>query len=146
MTGKDCTIFIVDDDRSVLDSLRLLLESSGYQSRSFGSAEELLASGLLQNACCLIFDIKLPGMNGFELQEVLTASHSSIPVIFTTGHDRPGMEEQAMRLGAIAYLRKPFDKQAVLDAIQPHCGKGGGGRTSIKHRVHSRPSQLPRNN
>ena len=79
----------------------------------------------MENACCLILDVKLPGMSGFELQEVLTASHTRIPVIFITGHDRPGMEEQALRLGAAAYLRKPFDGQAMLDAIRPLCRKGG---------------------
>lgn len=127
MLGKECPVLVVDDDESVVDSLRLLLESAGYRSVSFGSAEALLESGLVENACCLILDIKLPGMSGFELLEVLTASHTPIPVIFITGHDRPGMEEQALSLGAAAYLQKPFDGQAMLDAIQQLCRKGGGG-------------------
>jgi FixJ family two-component response regulator len=125
MSAKECTIFVVDDDKSILDSLTLLLESAGYQSRGFGSAEELLESTSVQDACCLILDIKLPGMSGFQLQEVLTASRTPIPVIFITGQDRPGMEGKALTLGAIAYLRKPFDEQALLDAIQPHCRKWG---------------------
>ena len=107
--------------------MRLFLESAGYGSTGFGSAEALIESGLVENACCLILDIKLPGMSGFELQEVLTASHTQIPVIIISGHDRPGMAEQALRLGAVAYLRKPFDGQAILDAIKPCCRKGGGG-------------------
>jgi FixJ family two-component response regulator len=123
MAAKECTVFVVDDDQSVLDSLALLLESAGYRSRGFGSAEELLESSLMQDACCLILDVKLPGMSGLQLQELLTASHTPIPVIIMTAHDRPGMEGQALTLGAIAYLRKPFDEQALLDAIQPHCGK-----------------------
>jgi two-component system, LuxR family, response regulator TtrR len=127
MPGFECTVFVVDDDESVLNSLRLLLESAGYRSAGFGSAEELIVSGLVESACCLILDIKLPGMSGFELQEVMAALHSPIPVIFITGHDRPGMEEQALRLGAVAYLRKPFEGQAILDAIQDICKKGGGG-------------------
>ena len=126
MTGKECTVIVVDDDKSTLDSLILLLESAGYRSRGFGSAEELLESSLVQNACCLILDIKLPGMSGFQLQEVLSASHTAIPVIFITGQDRPGMERQALTLGAIAYLRKPFDDQALLDAIQPYGSAAGG--------------------
>ncbi len=126
MAGDECPVLVVDDDESVLDSLRLLLESAGYRSMSFGSAEALLESGLVENACCLILDMKLPGMSGFQLQQVLTASHTPIPVIFITGHDCPGMVEQALRLGAMAYLRKPFDGQAILDAIQPLCRKGGG--------------------
>jgi two-component system response regulator FixJ len=123
MDSNEGTVFIVDDDQSVLDSLTLLLESAGYRSRGFGSAEDLLGSGLVPNACCLILDIKLPEMSGFQLQEILNASHTPIPVIFMTAHDRPGMEKQALKLGAIAYLRKPFDEQALLSAIHPHCRK-----------------------
>ncbi|MHC1745429.1 MAG: response regulator transcription factor [Syntrophobacteraceae bacterium] len=119
MTGKECSVYVVEDDKSVLDSLKLLLESVGYQSRGFTSAEEFLESGSVQHACCLILDIELPGMSGFELQEVLTASHTPIPVIFITGHDLPAMEGRALRLGAIAYLRKPFDDRALLTALQP---------------------------
>ena len=126
MTGKEFSVFIVDDDKSILDSLALLLESAGYQSRGFGSAEEFLESGLVQNACCLILDIELPGMSGLQLQDVLSDLHNSIPVIFITAHDRPGMEEQALRCGAIAYHRKPFDDQAILDTIQPYYPAGGG--------------------
>jgi two-component system, LuxR family, response regulator FixJ len=126
MTGKECSVFVVDDDRSVLDSLILLLESAGYRSRGFGSAEELLESGLVQNARCLILDIKLPGMSGLQLQEHLTASHIPVPVIIITGHDRPEMEGRALRLGAIAYLLKPFDERAILNAVQPYCNARGG--------------------
>lgn len=119
MIEKKCSVYVVEDDRSVLDSLTLLLESVGYQSRGFTFAEELLESGAIQNACCLILDIELPGMSGFQLQEVLVASHTAVPVIFITGHDLPAMEGQALRLGAIAYLRKPFDDRALLTALQP---------------------------
>jgi len=129
MAENECPVLVVDDDESVLHSLKLLLESAGYGRACFSSAQELIESGLVENACCLILDIKLPGMSGFELQEYLTASRTPIPVIFITGHDRPGMAEQALRLGARAYLRKPFDGQAILDAIQPLCRKGGGGTT-----------------
>jgi FixJ family two-component response regulator len=129
MSGFECSVLVVDDDESVLDSLRLLLESAGYGSGCFGSAEELIESGLVEKACCLILDIQLPGMSGFEFQEHLTASRTPIPVIFITGHDRPMMEEQALRLGATAYLRKPFDGQAILDAIQLSCRKGGSATT-----------------
>jgi FixJ family two-component response regulator len=130
MDEKRSRVLVLDDDESVLYSLRLLLESAGYESAGFSSAEELIESGLVENSCCLILDISLPGMSGFQLHEHLTASHTSIPVIFITGHDRPGMEEQALRLGASAYLRKPFDEQAILDAIEPICRKGGGVTTS----------------
>lgn len=128
MTEHECTVFIIDDDKSVLESLTFLLETAGYQSRGFGSAEELIESGMMLNACCLILDVKLPGMSGFQLQEHLTASHTPIPVIFITGHDSPGMEGKALKLGAVAYHRKPFDAQTILDSIQPYCtAKDGFG-------------------
>ena len=129
MAGNETPVLVVDDDKSVLDSLRLLLESAGYQTAGFGSAEALLESGLVENGGCLILDLQLPGMSGFELQEYLSASRTSIPVIIITAHDRSGMEEQALRLGAMAYLQKPFDGQAILEAIQPICKKGGGATT-----------------
>jgi FixJ family two-component response regulator len=117
------SVFIVDDDESVRASLRLLVESAGHRAVTFVSAEEFLQSGSMKDARCLILDIRMPGMGGFELKEHLTASESRIPVIFITGHDRFGMEERAMKLGAIAYLRKPFDVQSLLDAIQRGCGQ-----------------------
>jgi FixJ family two-component response regulator len=79
---------------------------------------------LLENPFCLILDIQLPGMSGFQLREHLVQSGSRIPVIFITGHDRNRMEEEAKRLGAIAYLRKPFDEQGLLEAIRSAEMKG----------------------
>jgi two-component system, LuxR family, response regulator FixJ len=117
-------IFIIDDDESVRSSLKLLVESAGYEGVTFKSAEEFLESGSTTGAGCLLLDIRMPGMGGFELQEHLIASGRPIPVVFVTGHDRFGMEEKAMRLGAVAYLRKPFDDQELLNAIHRACGKG----------------------
>jgi FixJ family two-component response regulator len=116
-------IFIIDDDESVRSSLKLLVESAGYECVVFKSAEEFLQSGSMKGTDCLLLDIRMPGMGGFELQEHLIASGSPIPVVFVTGHDRFGMEEKAMRLGAVAYLRKPFDDQELLNAIHRACGK-----------------------
>lgn len=111
-------VFVVDDDESVRTSLRLLIESSGYDVVTFKSAEDFLDSRFRENPCCLILDIRLPGMSGFKLQEHLLKSQTQIPVIFITGHDRNRMEDEAMRLGAVAYLRKPFDEECLLDAIR----------------------------
>ncbi len=116
-------VFVVDDDESVRASLKLLIESVGYQVITFKSAEDFLGSSSAEKSCCLILDIRLPGMSGFKLQEHLLKSQVQIPVIFITGHDRNRMEDEAMRLGAIAYLRKPFDEQALLEAIQLACEK-----------------------
>ena len=117
MAEAKLNVVIVDDDESVRDSLRLMLESCGYPVCTFKSAEDLLDSGLEKNPFCLILDIRLPGMSGFQLQEHLVQSGSRMPVIFITGHDFNRMEDEAMRLGAVAYLRKPFEEQRLLDAI-----------------------------
>jgi FixJ family two-component response regulator len=117
------SVFIVDDDESVLSSLRLLVESAGHHGVTFASADEFFQSGLMKNADCLILDIRMPGRGGFELQEHLAASGVRIPVIFITGHDSFGMEEKAMKLGAVAYLRKPFEGEALLDAVRRACGE-----------------------
>ena len=115
---------VVDDDESIRTSLKMLTESSGYHVVTLKSAGEFLASSFGEAPCCLILDIRLPGMSGFSLLEHLPKSQIRIPVIFITGHDSYQMEEKAMRLGDIAYLRKPFDEQCLLDAIQNACVMG----------------------
>lgn len=131
MAVSKLNILIVDDDESVRASLRLLIESNGYPVCTFKSAEDLLDSGFGKNPFCLILDIRLPGMSGFQLQEHLVQSGSRIPVIFITGHDRNRMEDEAMRLGAIAYLRKPFDEQGLLEALRSVEMKGPELREEI---------------
>jgi len=117
MAEASSSVFVIDDDESVHTSLELLIESSGYHVVTFGSAEDFLDCAFEVKPCCLVLDIHLPGMSGFNLQGHLVKSQTRIPVIFITGHDRYRMEEEAKRLGAIAYLRKPFDEQYLLDAI-----------------------------
>ncbi len=135
MADAKFNILVVDDDKSVCDSLKLMLESSGYRVLAFKSAEDLLTSDFGDNPFCLILDIRLPGMSGFKLQDHLLKSQINIPVIFITGQDHNRMEEEAMRLGAIAYLRKPFDEQRLLDAIGSLARKGGefreGGKDNL---------------
>jgi FixJ family two-component response regulator len=111
------TVYVVDDDASVCNAMRRLLKSAQYRVHTFASAEEFRQSDFKKSPGCLLLDIRLPGISGFELQEDLLASGVRMPVIFITGHDRAGMEEQAMSLGATAYLRKPFDEEALLGAI-----------------------------
>ena len=123
MAKPKSIVFVVDDDESVSASLKLLIESIGYDVVTFKSAEDFLDSRFRENPCCLVLDICLPGMSGFQLQEHLVMSQNRIPVIFITGHDRNRMEDEAARLGAIAYLRKPFDEQALLGAIGSLTGK-----------------------
>jgi len=111
------TVYIVEDDMSLRNAVRRLLRSAQYRVITFASAEEFYRSDFKSSPGCLLLDIRLPGISGFELREELLASGVQMPVIFITGHDRAGMEEQAMRLGATAYLRKPFDEEALLGAI-----------------------------
>jgi FixJ family two-component response regulator len=117
MIPQTNTVYIVEDDTSLCNAVRRLLRSAQYRVITFASAEEFRQSDFKSNPGCLLLDIRLPGISGFELQEELFASGVRMPVIFITGHDRAGMEEQAMRLGATAYLRKPFDEDALLGAI-----------------------------
>jgi FixJ family two-component response regulator len=124
MAEAKFVVFVVDDDESVRGSLKMLLESSGYCTVTFKSAEDFLDSSFGQGPCCLVLDIRLPGMSGFKLQEHLLKSRARIPVIFITAQDNHRMKEEAMRLGAVAYLRKPFDEQVFLDAIELACEKG----------------------
>ena len=116
-------VYVVDDDDSVRASLKMLIESAGNRVVAFKSADDFLGSGPRGGPGCLILDIRMPGMSGFKLQEHLVNVQIRIPVIFITGHDSYRTEDEAMRLGAIAYLRKPFDEQRLLDAIQLACKK-----------------------
>jgi FixJ family two-component response regulator len=112
------TVYVVEDDTSLCNAVRRLLRSAQYRVITFASAEEFRQSDFKSSPGCLLLDIRLPGISGFELQEELLASGVQVPVIFITGQDRAGMEERAMRLGATAYLRKPIDEQTLLGAIR----------------------------
>ena len=118
MTQKSCAVYIVDDDESIRRALKRLLRSAGYQASTFESAEEFLDSNSCSVEGCLILDIRLPGMTGLELQEKLVSRGAKHSVIFMTAHDNFQWRETAKKAGAIAYLKKPFGDQLLLDAIQ----------------------------
>jgi FixJ family two-component response regulator len=111
-------IAVVDDDRSIVKSLARLLGASGYAVKTFGSAGEFLASLPAASPQCLVLDVHMPEMSGFELQERLSALESWVPVIFITAHDTPHTRERAHRAGVFGLLAKPFDNEALLSAIQ----------------------------
>jgi FixJ family two-component response regulator len=111
-------ISIVDDDLSVRRALRRLLQSAGYSVEAFASAGEFLGSSPVGRTACLVLDIRLEGMTGFELQERLAADRAAIPTIFITAHDDASTRERVQRAGVAAYLPKPFDQSALLAAIQ----------------------------
>ena len=111
-------IAIVDDDEAVRSALEGLMRSAGLQTRSFASAEEFLESGLHPDTGCLIADIRMRGMSGLELQAKLNSENCPIPTIFITAHGDERMRMQALRAGAVEFLAKPFDDEALLDSVR----------------------------
>jgi FixJ family two-component response regulator len=111
-------VAIVDDDDLMRTALLGLLKSSGLLARSFVSAEEFLKSGHQHSTACLIADIRMPGMSGLELQMQLKADHCRIPTIFMTAHGDAKMRMEAMRSGAVEFLVKPFDDEALLESVR----------------------------
>lgn len=117
MMAQPTVVIVVDDNPGVLKSVARLLAHHGIDSRTFASAEALLESDSVQTATCLLLDIHLGGISGIELQRRLAASGLKRPVIFMTANDDEGMRSEAMDLGCIAYLSKPFQRDVLLNAI-----------------------------
>ncbi|NNE08682.1 MAG: response regulator transcription factor [Gemmatimonadetes bacterium] len=119
MTQPDRTVFIVDDDRGILSSLKWLLESTSYQVETFSSADEFL-----ERTCepmpvsCLIVDVRMPDTSGLELLQILRSRGITIPAIVISGHADVPMAVNAMKTGALDFLEKPFDEQDLLDRIE----------------------------
>ena len=111
-------IYIVDDDKSVRKSLKRLMKSAGLKAKTLASAEDFLNSGYLDDPGCLILDVRMPGLSGLELQQQLIDVGSKIPIIFITAHEDERAYNEAMKAGAVAFLQKPFDDQALLGAIR----------------------------
>ena len=118
MDQKDTTVFVVDDDESVRRALKRLIKVAGFKAKTFGSAREFIDSGHYQSAGVLVLDVRMPGMSGLELQKYLTNSGSDIPIIFITAHDDSQARHMALEANAIDFLKKPFEDQTLLDAIQ----------------------------
>ena len=110
-------VFVVDDDASVRKSLELLIESAGWATEAFGSAQDFLARPRACAPCCLVLDVCLPDLSGLDLQ-ALVAGRTEMPVIFITGHGDVPMTVRAMKAGAVEFLTKPVDADALLGAIQ----------------------------
>jgi FixJ family two-component response regulator len=116
--GKSSLVAIVDDDDLMRSALQGLLKAVGLPSRAFASAEEFLNSGQQHQTACLIADIRMPGISGLELQARLNAEHYRIPTIFITAHGDAQMRMQALRAGAVEFLAKPFDDEALLESVR----------------------------
>jgi FixJ family two-component response regulator len=115
--GEDVSICVVDDDRSVRQAIRSLLESVGMAVEDFSSAEDFLDYAADGSVGCLILDVRMPGIGGLDLFQILEKRGRNIPVVFVTGHGDVPMSVRAMKQGAIDFLQKPFNEQELLDAV-----------------------------
>jgi two-component system response regulator FixJ len=112
------SVFIVDDDPDIRDSLALLLSASGYTAKAYESATSFLASEAPESVGCLIVDVQMPEMDGIALQKELVARHSPLQVIVMTGHADIPIAVGAMKAGAVDFLEKPFDEPVLLDSVR----------------------------
>jgi FixJ family two-component response regulator len=117
VTSKVPTVFVVDDDASVRGAVARLLHSAGYQTETFASAEGFLAQSRFDAPGCILLDVRMPGLNGLELQQALTAADRQLPIVFITGHGDVPMSVHAMKAGAEDFLPKPFDDGELLKAV-----------------------------
>jgi FixJ family two-component response regulator len=117
MASELAVVFVIDDDPSMRAALEDLVGSIGLQVRAFASPQEFLESKRPEAPCCLVLDVRLPGMSGLTFQKELAKAGSDLPIIFITGHGDIPMSVRAMKAGAIEFLTKPFHHQDLLDAI-----------------------------
>jgi FixJ family two-component response regulator len=111
-------IAIVDDDASVRPSTLRLIRSFGYRAEAFGSGEEFLGSPIVAGAACLLLDVRMPGMDGLEVQRRLAEKGAEIPIVFLTGRATDDEERQARGGGAVAFLRKPVNRDTLFEILQ----------------------------
>ena len=111
-------VAIVDDDASVRQSTRRLIRSFGYRAEAFGSGEEFLSCASAAETACLVLDVRMPNMDGLEVQRRLVERAARIPIVFLTGRASDDEERRARSAGAVAFLRKPVGKDALLQAIR----------------------------
>jgi FixJ family two-component response regulator len=112
------TVFVVDDNASMREAIKSLLESSGLQAETFESTQDFLRYQLPDGPKCLVLDVLLPGVSGLDFQSELTRANIDIPIIFITGHGDIPMTVRAMKSGAVEFLTKPFNDEDLLRAIQ----------------------------
>jgi two-component system, LuxR family, response regulator FixJ len=114
----DPTVFLVDDDEAVRDSLSLLLETAGHRVEAFESGTKLLATLSADRKGCVIADLRMPGMDGLELQQQLLARGFRLPIIIMTGHGDVPIAVRAMKAGALDFVEKPFSEEAILETVR----------------------------
>jgi FixJ family two-component response regulator len=117
-SDDDFMVLLIDDDPDVREGLKAVFESVHLESKAFRSAEEFLRSKLPERVSCVVLDVRLPGLNGLDLQTELAKVQIDIPIIFITGHGDIPMSVKAMKAGAVDFLTKPFREQDLLDAVR----------------------------
>ena len=130
-------VCVVDDDESICRALARLLRLTGYEVHTYCDGREFLASTEPERADCVVLDVRMPGLDGLEIQEALVRSGSSVAVVFISGHDDESAEALALSRGAVAFFHKPFDEEALLASIaaavegaHPGSSPGNGDETS----------------
>jgi two-component system response regulator FixJ len=125
------TVFIVDDDEPVRDSLKMLMRSVGLSAETFAGAAEFLEAYDPDRPGCLVLDIRMPGMSGMELQDKLNEIHAILPIIFITGHGDVPMAVKAIQYGAADFIQKPFRDQDLLDRINKAIEQDASNRSQL---------------
>jgi FixJ family two-component response regulator len=129
------SVFVIDDDPSVLKSLERLIKSVGLKVETFGSAHDFLQTAPdCPGPACLVLDVKMPGLNGLDLQDQLQQRKYAMPIVFITGHGDIPMSVRAMKKGAIDFLTKPFDEEDLLKAVQDALKKDMANRSAMNER------------
>lgn len=133
-SAADASVFIIEDDDAVRDSLQMMLESVGRPVKAFASADDFLKIYSPELAGCIVLDIRMPGMNGMELQRKLNELNSILPIIFVTGHGDVPMAVEAMQQGAVDFVQKPYREQELLDKISQAMEMDEENRSGLQQR------------
>ncbi len=138
MSGARELVCVVDDDQSVRRSLRRLFRSAGYAAETFASAEDYLAREIFKGPICLVLDVRMPGLNGLELQKTLESRGACEQIVFITGHNDVPTCTQAMKNGAVDFLMKPFDGSELIEAVKRALGRGADDLRKRRERREAR--------
>ncbi|WP_269619580.1 response regulator transcription factor [Zhongshania sp. BJYM1] len=141
---KEATVYLVEDDEAVRDSLQMVLESVGHKVISYSRADTFLEDYTTEMAGCMVLDIRMPGMNGMELQRQLNTRNSILPIIFVTGHGDVPMAVDAMQRGAVDFVQKPYREEELLGKIQQAIAADAENRADLeeKHKIRAKLSDL----
>ncbi|WP_020410498.1 response regulator transcription factor [Hahella ganghwensis] len=134
MSELNQTVYVVEDDEPVRDSLLLLLKAEGYATKGYGNAAAFLEEDVVNLSGCLILDIRMPGMTGMELHKKLLEMGCAIPVIFVTGHGDVAMAVEAMKLGAVDFVQKPYREEDLLEKVKQALSMDAEQQEALKYK------------